>query len=275
MDRQAVELNQLSRILFDKAAFRWQFSIVLSFLSGLISIIVALVAPSLTTNAAFAGVATLIMLAGYCLRFSFENIQDSAETMRRQSVLSEGLGWPITRSQFIEWRQRAGQKALEQLAEKPRPEGYYETKSALGCTKLASMTYESMFWTKNLYCKVREYIFYATAFSIAIFGIVLFISPLFDIDKSTRTSFVYFVYLGIPLLVSIDLIGMLLRLNRGITAFSRMAEPLEELANSASPDQAAVLRIVSEYNCALAAGLPIPKWVFDRHYDEINAIWED
>lgn len=273
MDKKAVELSQLSRILFDKAAFRWQLSISLSLVSGLISIIVSLVAPSLATNAVFAGIAALILVIGYYLRFSFESIQDSAETMRRQSVLSEGLGWPITRAQFSEWRQRAGGKVLGHLAANPRPDEYYETKFAIGPERLAAMTFESLFWTKSLYRKVRGYLLITIVLvTILLFG-VLSIMPLFEFSKSSRTLLVYFVYLAIPLLVSVDLVGMYLRLNRSISAFSNMAGPLEALANSASADHAEVLRMVSEYNCTLAAGLPIPKWVFDRHHNEIEACW--
>lgn len=273
MDKQAEELNQLSRILFDKAALQWQWSIGLSLTSGLISIVVSLVAPSLATNTLFAGIAAIVLTTGYCLRFSFENIQERAETMRRQSVLSEGLGWPITKAQFIEWRQLAGAKVLGHLAANPRPEDYYETKSAVGSARLAAMTFESLTWTVGLYRKVRAYLMIAIAIAVILLIGMLSIAPLFNFSASARTSLVYFVYLAIPLLVSIDLIGMYLRLSRCILSLSNMASSLEALADSSSAETTEILRLVSEYNCTLAAGLPIPRWVFDRHYNEIAASW--
>jgi hypothetical protein len=207
------------------------------------------------------------------LRFSFESIQDNAETMRRQSVLSEGLGWAIARAQYIEWRQLAGAKVLGHLALNPRPEEYYETKSAIGPERLAAMTFESLIWTIGLYRKVRGYLIIAILLSAILLVAVLSIAPLFDFSVSTRISLVYFVYLAIPLLVSIDLIGMYLRLSRSILTLSNMTSPLEALADSAPAETTEVLRMVSEYNCTLAAGLPIPKWVFERHYKEIAASW--
>ena len=109
-----------------------------------------IIAPSLITNAIFAGIAAALLVVGYYLRFSFESCYDVAETMRRQSVLSEGLGWPIARSQFNEWRQRAGGKLIKVAAANPRPSDYYATGEITGPKRLAEMTFESLFWTKSL-----------------------------------------------------------------------------------------------------------------------------
>lgn len=273
MDNDAKELSQLSRILFDKAALHWQLAILLSFLSGLVSLFISIVAPSFTNNVIFAGLAAVILLIGYWFRFSFERIQDIAETMRRQSALSEGLGWSIKRNQFVEWRQLAGKKLIERVAASPRSDDYYETKSAIGPARLAAMTFESLYWTRSLYRKVRNYLLIVIVLTALVLISVLSVVPLIEVSHMTRVSLVYFFYLLIPVLVSVDLIGMVVRLNRGIAAFTSIASSLESLENAASADESEVLRIVSEYNCSLAAGLPIPRWVFDRHHAEIEACW--
>lgn len=273
MDNQATELNQLSRLLFDKAAFRWQWSIGLSFLSGMVAIGLSIIAPSLMTNAIFAGIAAAILILGYCLRFSFESHYDVAETMRRQSVLSEGLGWVIARSQFNEWRQRAGPKLLKIVAANPRPADYYATSEQSSPKRLAEMTFESLFLTKNLYRKVQAYLLFVILLTLLLIVVMLLIMPLFSLAESTRILLIYFVYLAIPVLVSIDLLGMYFRLQRANSSLSAIENHLEQLANESTPNEGEVLRSVAEYNCTLAAGLPIPNWVFKRHYVEIQACW--
>lgn len=273
MDRQAAELNQLSRLLFDKAANRWQFAISIGLLAGLIGMCASIFSFSVRINTVLAGLAAAILASGYFLRFRFEKIHDAAETMRRQSVLSEGLGWPIPRSQFNEWRQRAGKKVLESAAADPLPDDYYETKSAKSAKRLAEMTFESVFWTKNLYRKISGYLLGAIILAFLIVLIVLLLLPILSESASTRVFIVYFIYLAIPVFVSLDLIGMYLRLQRAISALSALEPNLERLAIEDTPDSEQVLRLVSEYNCTLAAGLPIPRWVFSRHHTEIQACW--
>ena len=274
MDKKASELSQLSRLLFDKAAAFWQYSILLSFIASIIGLSASLSATQLSTNAALAAVAALFLLSGYYLRFRFEKTHDAAETMRRQSVLSEGLGWEIPRGQFNEWRQRAGGKILKAVAANPLPNDYYETKSNKSAKRLAEMTFESVFWTKSLYRKIENYLVAALLFSAIISVGLLLILPLLDIVTSTRLFIVYFVYLAIPVFVSVDMLGLYIRIQRGISSLSALAPNIEALANAESPDSDQVLRLVSEYNCTLAAGLPIPKWVFTRHHDEIQACWD-
>jgi len=193
--------------------------------------------------------------------------------MRRQSVLSEGLGWSIPRSQFNEWRQRAGGKVLKAASANPRPDDYYETQAAIGAKRLAEMTFESVFWTKSLYRKIQGYLIGAMLFAALLLVGVLFLLPLFNLDASARLFLVYFVYLAIPVFVSVDILGLHIRLQRSISSLSALEPNLERLANEQAPDNDQVLRLVSEYSCTLAAGLPIPKWVFDRHHEEIQACW--
>ena len=273
MDRQATELNQLARLLFDRAASRWQWSIGLSFASGMVVLCLSIVAPSLTSNAIFAGIAAAILAVGYYLRFSFESCYDDAETMRRQSVLSEGLGWPIERSQFNEWRQRAGGKLLKIAAANPRPLDYYATGEPAGPKRLAEMTFESLFWTKNLYRKIQYYLIVTMLLTLFLFAGILFIMPLFSLQESTRVALIYFIYLAIPVLVSVDLLGMYLRLQRAITSLCSIEKRLEQLASAASTNEGEALRSVAEYNCTVATGLPIPNWVFKRHKAEIESFW--
>lgn len=272
--QQAAALNQLSRLLFNQAALRWQLSLGVQFVAGIVGLIVSLVAPPVEASAAWALVVMLLLAVSYWLRFSFESSHDVAEIMRRQSVLSEGLDWPISRAQFNEWRSRAGKKLLNHAAKNPRPDDYYATKTPAGPKRLAEMTFESLFWTKNLYRKLQLYIGAFLAIVILILVAILIVSPLVSHDQATRIYLAYAVYLVVPVLISVDAVGLLMRLHRAITALSAIEPHIETLAGQTDPPVAELMRLLSEYNSTVATGVPIPNWVFSRHHDEIQGYWD-
>lgn len=271
--QQAAALNQLSRLLFDQAALRWQLSLGIQFLAGVIGLVVSLFAPSIGTSAGWALLVLILLGLSYWVRFQFEDSYDVAETMRRQSVLSEGLGWALSRAQFNEWKSRAGRKLMNSAASNPRPDDYYETQVASSPKRLAEMTFQSLFWTKNLYRKLQFYI----GTLLAVVGVVLLalllVSPLTGTDQETKLYIVYSIYLFVPVLISIDAVGLLVKLQRTINSLCAVEPHIESLAHDPAPPVAEVMRLVSEYNCAVSVGVPIPKWVFARHHDEIEGYW--
>jgi hypothetical protein len=270
---QGVSLNQVARLLFDQAAARWQLSLGLQFAAGILGLIITVVAPSVAVAAAWALVIMIVLVASYWIRFTYEARYDIAETMRRQAVLSEGLGWPIARAQFNEWKSRAGKKMLARAREAPRPNDYYESAEKTGPKRLAEMTFESLFWTKSLYRKVQQYLSAFLALAALVLILLLLSAPLFVANSTTLTYVVYAVYLFVPVLISVDAIGVLVKLHRAIDALCEIEPHIESLAGDPNPDIAEVMRLVAEYNCVVSAGVPIPKWLFNRHHDEIQAYW--
>ncbi len=271
--KQAAALNQLSRLLFDQAAFRWQLSLAIQLVAGVIGLVVSLYAPSTATSAGWALLVLVLLALSYWVRFLFEDSYDVAETMRRQSVLSEGLNWALSRAQFNEWKSRAGRKLLNSAATNPRPDDYYETQEASGPKRLAEMTFQSLFWTKNLYRKLQLYIGAFLFLVGAVLVTLLLVSPLTNAAHETKLYIVYSIYLLVPVIISIDAVGLLVKLQRTITALCAIEPHIESLAHDASPPVAEVMRLVSEYNCSVSVGVPIPKWVFSRHHDEIEGYW--
>lgn len=160
--------------------------------AGLAAVIVSINNPSLTAGTIWAIVVVVVLSFGYYFRYSFEQMYDVAETMRRQSVLSEGLNWPISKSQFNEWRSKAGEKILGKFSLQSRPDNYYETKQSFGARRLAEMTFESTFWTKNLYKKMKKYIWSFLGLAIIFFIVLISLSPLPFADEVKR---IYLVYL--------------------------------------------------------------------------------
>ena len=105
--KRGEELNQLSRLLFDTAARKWYIAFLLELIAGFASVTFSLIQimPDTLKLCSAAATAALLVFA-YILRQRFELQYDMAETMRRQSVLTEGLGYPIKSAMFSEWRRR-------------------------------------------------------------------------------------------------------------------------------------------------------------------------
>lgn len=275
MDKQqGAELSQLGRFLFDKAANYWQGSIILELLAGCVGIIVSIAHLSLSWNTCVAIIATLIMCAAYYSKFRFEWLYEDAETMRRQAVLCESLAWPIGRAQFNEWKSKAGKKLLKKITEQKRAVDYYETKTPIGPKRLAEMTFESAYWTINLYKKIKLYFSAFLITILAIFILLISLSVIPFVSQDLRIYIVYTIYLLIPVLITIDFLGIVIRCSKSIIALKVIEDHLEAVINEGAPKLEEVMRLVSEYNCIVIAGIPVPKWLFNLHHDEIDRMWQ-
>lgn len=271
---QGSVLNQLSRILFDNAALLWQISIVLELVAGVIGVFVSVVAPSVNVSTFWAGTVIVILAFSYFLKYQYENKYETAETMRRQSVLTEGLNWPITRTQFNDWKSRAGKNALTRLSKEKRPAGYYATTANFGAKKLIDMTFESAFWTKSLYNKIRLFLWIIFMVFILLFVVLFSFPPVVGTEGSLQIYLIYSIYLFIPVLLSIDLIGLLLKVSRNISSLREIEGDLERASNSQTPRTEEAMRLVSEYNSVVSSGVPIPNWLFGLYHDEIQRCWD-
>src|SRR3712207_2214993 len=89
------ELSQLSRLLFDASANKWYLAIGLEVVAGILATALGLF--DLPGDWSLVGAILGVVLLGgaYALRLQFEDTYDVAETMRRQSVLTEALGWSL------------------------------------------------------------------------------------------------------------------------------------------------------------------------------------
>jgi hypothetical protein len=273
-NKQGEELNQLSRILFDRAVGLWGWSIALELAAGVFGIIASIAGTSLN-QATIAAIAVAILLClAYYLRFRYEGKYDIAETMRRQSVLSEALNWPISKAQFSEWKSRAGNRIIKKHHKLQRSKRYYETTEGLGPKKLAEMTYESAFWTKNLYIVIRGYFLSLLIGVIVGFVLLISLSAIPYAEQNLRIYFVYAIYLFIPVLLAMDFIGIVIKSHRSISPLGEIEKHLEEIIHKDKLEIDEVMRLVSEYNCIVSAGIPIPKWLFKLHHDRIAKIWK-
>jgi len=267
-DNQARTLSQLARLLFDAAARKWQTSLALQLVAGIVAVGVSLAAPTVDVSVIASIIVLALLVAAYWQRFAFEHTYDAAELMRRQAVLSEGLGWPISQAQFDEWKAQAGRRLLKLATQEPRSADYYDTQADIGDARLVEMTRTSLFWTRHLYRKLRT----IAGVSLCVLGVVLasilFVAPLL----SSGIYLTYAVCLAVPVVASVDLLGIFFRLGRAISAFNHVDVQLDRLHQTKRTANGEVLRAVAEYNCAVANGVPIPKWLYDMYAEEITEL---
>lgn len=272
--KQSIELGGLSKLLFDKATIFWYGAILIEFTAGIIAVCAGFIVSSESLNIIFAIIGFLLFSFSYFLKIRFGIIYDNAETMRRQSVLAGALGWVISRTQFGEWRRLAGEKVIEILDNIPVDPNYFASQEQQGPRRLLEMTEESAFWTRHLYCYMKKYVWILFFISITFFFFVLTFAATDLVPRSTGLKVVYAVYLILPLILAMDVLGWGIKLNQLIESLKKVEESLEELSKNSSLTESKVLPLVAEYNCQMVSGIPIPSWFFGRYHNHIDSLWK-
>lgn len=272
--KQGEELNQLSRLLFDKASQRWYLAMGLEVVSGGLGVVIGTMLLSDKWRTIVAAAAFVFLALIYYLKIRSNYLYSTAETMRRQSVLAEAIGWPISATQFSDWRLKAGKELLNKFKVSPRDEDYYMTKCDVGAERLLEMTIESCFYTRHLYEKIRKLASTILIVTIIAWILALSVIPFDDISNVTRLRVVYLLYLALPIILSADILGWTIKLGTLSRSIKEIEQDLERLSKSGDLDIPQVMRLVSEYNCQLVGGIPIPKVLFRLWHNEIRELWE-
>ncbi|MFQ5850970.1 MAG: hypothetical protein ACE5JU_10330 [Candidatus Binatia bacterium] len=276
MDNRQIgeELNQLARFLFNSAANKWYAAIGVEITAGILSAVLNVL--DLSGDSALIGavVVTILLVASYILRLRFDTEYDTAEMMRRQSILTEALDWPVGKVQMSEWRRQAGKKIRDQVRATTRDPNFYSTRKDTGPERLAEVTIESAFFTRHLYIKLRSWIWAIFWVTLAALVLALTIALTRAVPTTLDLVIARVVYSIVPVVLAIDLFGWWLRLGRLTTAIRRIERGLERLRGTSDMDLPQVLRLISEYNCRVVTGIPIHNWLFTRWGDEIRELWQ-
>lgn len=273
-EAKGATLNQLAGLLFDRAATQWYVAIGLQVLSSALSTILVVAVPD--QEAPFGPVVVLgLLLVAYFLRLFAENTHAAAQTMNRQAALSEGLGWPINSIQLTDWRRKAGKKLRARVKEQPRAPDYYaKTDLPTGPRRLAAMTVESAFYTRSLALTVRD----AIALGLIFVGVALFVVLYVAATTPLPTQFIpvlaQFVPSVVLIVVGVDGIGWIIRLTQQAAAIKEVENDLDRILTSTGSEQD-VLRLVTEYDCAIVNSIPIHAWIFNRKHDELRQLWDE
>lgn len=269
----AVELSQVARKLFDSAADDWYFGVFLQVVTGLIGLIAGFLVLSGSVKLIFAVIGFIVLVRAVYLRIRFEDKYNRAETMRRQAAFTEGLGWSISDTLKSEWMRRVGQKIIEKAESDPRSNNYYSSKQKVSPKKLLTMTIESAFYTRHLYCRLANVIWVLFSGSIISSFLVLSFLPAKIVPDELSLHIAYAIFLILPILLSSDLLGSIYRLNGLKTSIIEIEKDLEVLSKDSKPNLEEVLRLVSEYNCQVACGFPIHNMLFTIWHKEIDKFW--
>ena len=226
---QGEELNQLSRLIFGKAACFWYTAVLIEFVAGIIGVAATATHPLPTFELLLAIVGFGLLATAYYLKISFRGLYDIAETMRRQSVLTEALGWPIGKTQFSEWRLRAGPRILRKFEVETRDPDYYQSKAAPDPQRLLEMTIESAFYTRHLYVKARRVVWIAFAMVAIALVLVVSLSAVPALPQGSAYWMVYPVFLLLPVLLTMDLLSWGIELNGLVESLCRIEEWLERV----------------------------------------------
>lgn len=272
--KKVVELESLAKLLFDKAVRLRYSALGIEVLAGLFAVIITLLEPSKTALFWFAVIGFVMLAVSYGLKVYFSIIYERAETMRRQAVLANALRWDIQKVQFSEWRQMAGKKMLEKLSNATLDEDYYATQQTPGPQRLLEMTQESAFWTRHLYNSIKTYLWIIFCIAVVLFIIVLTVTSSSTLNGGLQLQIAYVVYLLMPLILTIDVLGWAIKLHIVAGSIKEIECDLERLKDNNQVNDVNVLRLVSEYNCQVIQGFPIPGWFFNLHHDHIAALWK-
>lgn len=276
MDKQNLDrqILQLSKLLFDKAANKFYLALFLEILSGIISVTFSLINIHLSFYLAGLIVNTLLLIASFTLKIISEDDYDAAETIRRQTVLSDSLNWKTPKFLRSDWYQKAGIKLIQRVNTTQLDPDYYSTSREIGPARLVDMTIESAFYTRNIYCKLREILNVITIVLILLIFIVLLVGLTGVIPNSILIIIAKVIYFIIPLYLSVNFIGWSIKLTRIIKELHTIEGELEHIKISDSYDFTDVFRLVAEYNCQVVSGIPVHKAFFTRWQNEIKLLWD-
>ena len=265
-------LSQLARLLFNAAAEKWYAAAIIEFVAGFGGIALSLTNPSGKLGLGLVAVDVFVLIVAYSLRLLGEDQHETAETMRRQSVFAEGLGWSVSTWQMDQWRQRVGKRIRKQAENQPRPSDYYATQVNQGPSRLLEMTVESAFYTYHLYCRIRMWLGGALIGAFVLLMGLSVISVYLSAHASELTSRI--LYAAVPVVITLDLVGWWLRLGRRITSLDRLQQGFEHLRQDNQVNAEQVLRLVAEYDNTVTSGIPILNWLFNRWHNEIASLWQ-
>ena len=266
------ELGALSKILFDKAVCSWYLAIGIEVVAGGLAVAANIANGSDTTGTIFAILGFLLLVLAYYLKEKFYTQYDNAEAMRRESVLNLSMSWPISRTKMSEWRRCCGKEIA--LNDTSLEDDYYETKEPPSPNKLLQMTQESAFWTRHLYNYLKNYVLVGFILSLFIlFSIITFAASGIT-QSNVSLKIVYVVYLILPIVLSVDMLGWFLRLNRLAKNILSVENDLESLEKELTINEQKVLVLVAEYNSQVISGFPVPSWFFKKYHDLISKLWK-
>ena len=267
-------MGQLAGLLFDRAATLWYRALGLEVLVVLVSVIVAFVAPTGQDALLVSLAIVALVVVAYGVRLVAEDKHDTAQTMRRQAALSNGLGWPIEPAQLEEWRQKAGVPLVRRAAAEPRPDDYYSSTSEPGARRMAEITLESAFYTRHVDLAARQILIVAVIIVGVVLAVVTYLALTEPSVVAVDAVVAQVTATAVLVFIVLDVVGWILRLTRQNATILQIERDLDRLLAATDIERTDVLRLVSEYDCEMVNSVPVPLGFFRWKHDEIQELWK-
>lgn len=208
-------------------------------------------------------------------RLVSEDKDDTAQTMRRQAALSDGLGWKIEPIQAADWRRKVGSEIRKRASAQPRPDDYYATDEVPGFRRMAEMTRESAFYTRHLWLIVRNWLVVGSVVVLGLLAVIV-IAALVDSSQPGADLVVAQVVSTAALLaIAVNAVGWTVRLTRKSDCVREVERGLDRVLEQLEVKDTDVFRLVSEYDCEVATSFPVHPWIMRQKHDEIRELWEE
>ncbi len=270
----AVTFCQIARLLFNKASNIFYIALILEILLGIIGVVSQLLVVSPKLEYIISATYLLMLICFYGLRWWYEDLYDTAETMRKQQVLTEGLGWEINKSDYVDWINKAGKDLRKKAEEFKRPDDYFETEEEPSPKKLLEMTIESNFYTRNLLERIKNGLLLIILVSLLATLITIGVTPMISKDLGSFIRLGNALLIIFPIFVSVDFIGLWLKIDRICKSLKQVELGMVNVYKNDPVEESRVLRYVFEYNSQMANSVPIHNYFFSLWHNEIAELWK-
>lgn len=225
---------------------------------------------------AVAAVTTVLGLVGaasvFGLRRRADQAYEKAESIRRATLLADGLGKTPEAGEVA--RHLASLGPVDPTKELSRPGDYFDSDLPAGARRLAHILWQAAHFTARTSKAAGE----AARWVIAV-GLLLWLVPLtfvLAIVGAPPSGGAALASIGAALVTGLGF-GNLAELAGSYLSLSRVAEQValrcEPLVKKSRPALADVIPVLDTYNCAVGRAAPIPEWIYEKHRDQLNASW--
>lgn len=196
-------------------------------------------------------------------------VRGQAERARRATLLIDGLGSPIARSEMRNlWM---GFSAPESAAEAREDDTYYDAREDTGMARVVEMLEETSFWSCHLMQASAKTMWIWFVFSVLL-AMTLALAAVQVADTSVGQSIARLVCLLLTFVVSFEILGAALAYQSSGQDLAKFGARIEA-AQATDYSLSDVLMLLFDYNAAVEGAPLFVPGIYDRKKDELNALW--
>lgn len=276
--RAGADLLALSMSLLDQANFRLNCAVVLGVAASAVSLATILLPvnddPFWGSGLALA--ATAAAVGSYVMFRMYEGRYDLSCQAKRVALLENGLGWSVPGATRTDLRNRAGKGARDAVAGHMREaETYYASLNPPGAERLLDNIQESAFFTYNQYRPLRNVLIFVLMCVLVAIALAGWFGLQSASPQDLRVKLGQLLLAFIPATISLGLVSWSFKLDDLASAVQGVYTELEQFRGTGNPPEREVLRLMGEYNCQIAQGVPIPWLLWLYLKSQLNALWDE